>query len=332
MNDNIAPKEYYLKQFNLEHDSDSLTLMSLKSENDGSMAFYHIFPGIDVVYNVFNTNYCVEGDFNMKSMDIIEINHCRQGRYGCMLNERMFYLGVNEIEANLLGIDRVNPEFPLGYYEGVEILIDVTAATEYLKPVFPDIANQIAALKATLESRSGVVSIKGGENVCSVFDELYNIDPASQASYSRLKTLEILSLLEPVPIGEGDKGHSYYRKSDFNKIKAIHRYIISNLDEKITLNELSQKYSISMTTLKNCFKEVYGCPYYTYIKRYKMHKAVHFLEETDLTISEIAGRLGYDNTSKFIAAFKSIINCTPKQYKNKNVRLEHLKLFGVEIE
>lgn len=51
-----------------------------------------------------------------------------------MIDDRMFYLGVNEAEANILRVDRVNPEFPLGYYEGIEILIDVKAATDLLKP------------------------------------------------------------------------------------------------------------------------------------------------------------------------------------------------------
>ena len=51
-----------------------------------------------------------------------------------MIDDRMFYLGVKEAETNILGADRVNPEFPLGYYEGIEILIDVKAATDLLKP------------------------------------------------------------------------------------------------------------------------------------------------------------------------------------------------------
>lgn len=51
-----------------------------------------------------------------------------------MIDDRMFYLGVNEAEANILGVDRLNPEFSLGYYEGIEMLIDVKAATDLLTP------------------------------------------------------------------------------------------------------------------------------------------------------------------------------------------------------
>lgn len=244
----------------------------------------------------------------------------------------MFYLGVDEIEANILGIDRINPEFPLGYYEGIEILIDVAGAYKSLKNMFPDIAEQIGSLHNVLKKNSNVVRIKNIPELKHIFEELYNVNSAIQISYIKIKVLEIILTLETVPVETSVRDTRYYRKSDYQKIKNIHQEIINHLDRRLTLGEMAEKYGMSMTNLKNCFKEVYGYPYYTYIKRYKMHKAVHYLEETDDSISEIAGRLGYDNPSKFISAFRSILNCTPKQYKNKNVRLEHLELFRVEIE
>lgn len=328
-----AAESYYKDNFSVENTSDELTLLTF-NENDrqSSMAFYHIMPGIDVVYNKFDTKHCIEADYKPESLNMIEINHCRQGRYGCMIDDRMFYLGVNEAEANILGVDRVNPEFPLGYYEGIEILIDVKAATDYLSPLFPDIAEQVVHLYTSLKSGRNVLRIKNTHELNHIFDELYNVNSAVQISYIKLKTLEILLELETISTDNEPDEKRYYRKSDYAKIKNLHHEVINNLDKKMTLTELSEKYGIGLTSLKNCFKEIYGCPYYTYIKRYKMHKAVHYLDETDYTIGEIAGMLGYDNTSKFISAFKSIIKCTPRQYKNKNVRLEHLELFGVEIE
>lgn len=64
---------------------------------------------------------------------MIEINHCRRGRFGCKVNGRQVYLGEGEMEANLVGVIRENPEFPLGFYAGVEILIDPEPAKAYLR-------------------------------------------------------------------------------------------------------------------------------------------------------------------------------------------------------
>ena len=36
-----------------------------------------------------------------------------------------------------------------------------------------------------------------------------------------------------------------------------------------------------------------------------------------------------DNPSKFSFAFRSVVGCTPREYKSNSEHLEHLKLFGV---
>ena len=117
-----------------------------------------------------------------------------------------------------------------------------------------------------------------------------------------------------------------------DKIKKIHNELISNLDKKITIEMLSKKYNIGTTPLKIYFKEIYGEPIYTYLKDYKIHRALHLLEETDKSISEIAGIVGYDNSSKFAKVFKDKMGCTPTEYKKQKVHLEHQRLFGVEIK
>lgn len=298
--ESVAP-DYYNETFSVREDTHELTVMtSCGDEETNSMAFYHIMPGIDVVYNKFDTSHCVEANYKPDALNIIEINHCRQGRYGCQINDQMFYLGVDEIEANILGIDRVNPEFPLGYYEGIEILIDVTKAAPYLEPMFPDIAEQIRSLHQILQDHSNVVRIKNEPELKHIFEELYNVNSAALISYIKIKVLEIILTLETIPLEKTIEDIRYYTKSDYQKIKRIHHELVTNLNKRITLGEMAEKYGISMTNLKACFKQVYGCPYYTYIKRYKMHKAVHYLDETDDTVSEIAGKLGYDNPSKFI--------------------------------
>ena len=49
-------------------------------------------------------------------------------------------------------------------------------------------------------------------------------------------------------------------------------------------------------------------------------------------MTEIPGKLGYDNPSKFSSAFRSVVGCAPREYKNNSDHLEHLELFGVEID
>lgn len=324
--------DFYNKDFEVLKDYENVTVLEIENGGRGAMTFYHIMPGIDVVYNKFSTRKCVEPDFQPYTLNMLEINHCRHGRYGCAINgnDEYIYLGEGEAEVNVLGIKRGNPEFPLGFYEGTEILIDTIPARRYLEPIFPDAAKRLEQILDSVSQNDMAMRIKKTEEFDRIFAELYKVGTPLSLSYVKIKVIEAILIMQTIPFDRSVKNGKYFQKSDIEKVKAIHNEAIIRLDKKLTLNELSEEYGISLTVLKECFREIYGLPYYGYIKRYKMHKAVHYLEQTDLKISEIAGLLGYDNSSKFSAAFKSITGCTPSEYKNNNVRTEHLKLFGVE--
>lgn len=329
-------RKYYIKDkdfFTNEEDKEKTVIYTTDENKKSTMTLYHILPGIELIYNSYNSKETFEPIYTPYSKNLIEINHCRQGRYGCVLeNNRYIYLGTGEIEANIMGIDRKTSEFPLGFYEGISILVDVSIAKQSLLPMFPDIVDELEQLKTHLENNDDIVLINKVPELEHVFNEIYSVKSEIRMSYIKIKVLEVLLMLQAVPFDRTSDEKKYYSKGDMDKVKAIHQLITGNLQEKFTIKDLAEEYCISSTQLKNCFKEVYGMPFYSYIKHYKMHKAVHYLEDSDLSINDIAGQLGYNNSSKFISAFKSILNCTPNRYKKENVPLEHLRLFGVEIE
>ena len=61
---------------------------------------------------------------------------------------------------------------------------------------------------------------------------------------------------------------------------------------------------------------MYGEPLYAYTRLQKMQAAAELLRRGDDTIMEIAGRFGYDNASKFAAAFRTVMGTTPHQYRS----------------
>lgn len=98
-------------------------------------------------------------------------------------------------------------------------------------------------------------------------------------------------------------------------IHEVHDYLLEHMDEKITIDALSRQFHMNATTLKNVFKSVYGDSLASHIKEHRMERAAELLTDTGLSISEIAGRVGYDSQSKFTAAFKSHYGVLPTQYR-----------------
>ena len=93
--------------------------------------------------------------------------------------------------------------------------------------------------------------------------------------------------------------------------------MIEDLENRISLVQLINENSISMTVFKMIFKQIYGETPYNYLKKYKMNIAAKQLKKTDKNISDIALSLGYANPSKFSAAFTAVYGILPKEYRKR---------------
>ena len=97
----------------------------------------------------------------------------------------------------------------------------------------------------------------------------------------------------------------YYYKTQMEKIKAVHAQITGNIKERYTIEALSVMYEIPATTMKKCFKDVYGDSIYSYQKRYRINLAASMLiQDERREIQEIAASVGYENPGKFSVAFR----------------------------
>ena len=75
------------------------------------------------------------------------------------------------------------------------------------------------------------------------------------------------------------------------------------------MDELAERFQISLTGMKTCFKEIYGDSMYSYLRRYRMNVAATMLrQDSKKGIAEIAGAVGYE-------AFRQVIGQTPMEYR-----------------
>ena len=98
-------------------------------------------------------------------------------------------------------------------------------------------------------------------------------------------------------------------------IREIHDYLLSHMDQRITIEGLCHLYPINPTTLKEVFKDVYGTSIAAHLKEHRLEKAARLLRETDASMAEVARRVGYESQSKFTAAFKEQYGQLPKEYR-----------------
>ena len=115
-----------------------------------------------------------------------------------------------------------------------------------------------------------------------------------------------------------EKQREQYTSPQVEVVRVIHKKLISNLQVRPTIEELSKEYLINTATLKDTFRGIYGQPIGAYMKEYRMKQAAVLLRQTQYTIAEVANRVGYENQSKFATAFRDILKMAPAEYRKQN--------------
>ena len=107
--------------------------------------------------------------------------------------------------------------------------------------------------------------------------------------------------------------------------KTQHDYIVGKTKEFIglnyfkdlSLNEIANYVFLSPRYLNNIFKEIVGTTIYDYITKVRIDAARELILNENITIKNIAGMVGYNNSHTFIRMFVKYNNVTPTQFRRK---------------
>ena len=89
----------------------------------------------------------------------------------------------------------------------------------------------------------------------------------------KVKMLELLLFLSDLNTAEEVLQTDYFNQNQVALIKAVASYITEDLTAHHTIEQLSQKFAISTTALKKCFRGVYGTSVYSYLRTYRLQVA-----------------------------------------------------------
>ena len=95
----------------------------------------------------------------------------------------------------------------------------------------------------------------------------------------------------------------------------VHRSLTERYGEKWTVGVFAEKYGVSVSTIKNYFRNVYGCGFKEYQVKIRMTKAAELLRDTKTEVKDIALEVGYHSRAKFGEAFNNYYGATPLEYR-----------------
>ncbi len=102
-------------------------------------------------------------------------------------------------------------------------------------------------------------------------------------------------------------------------LSPILRHIHRNIDKPLSLPIIAKEFGYSTRTLSRLFQNNINTSFLQYVKLTRIIKSMELLLQTDLSISEISYKCGYNNLSSYSYAFHQIVNSSPAEFRKEMV-------------
>ena len=108
------------------------TVVFSNGTGSGSMTICPLFLGAELYYNDMHLAFFEEATAPMRN--VIEINHCRVGRYECSFGANSCcYLAAGDFAVCAAARKKSSSCFPLRHYHGITILLDLDAISPEMR-------------------------------------------------------------------------------------------------------------------------------------------------------------------------------------------------------
>ncbi|TLS54047.1 response regulator [Paenibacillus antri] len=123
----------------------------------------------------------------------------------------------------------------------------------------------------------------------------------------------VVSLLRDVCEYVADKAQDRHAQI----VTEVAAYLDAHYAEPLTIESLAGKVYLSPNYLRSLFKEKRGVTIHDYLTSVRLQRSLELLRDRSLKIKDVAGCVGYDNTSYFCSLFYKTQGVTPNEYRKK---------------
>lgn len=181
---------------------------------------------------------------------------------------------------------------------------------DFVLPYTTNQALPVTILRQEVEWQKQVIAIlwelKGAIRDHNLFGREYFLSvKTAQAWYLMIKELSKAAVKLP---------ESFICKQQ--RMQAMLTFVHTRYGEKIFVEDIAAAANISAGECHRCFKSLLHITPKDYLNSYRLNKAMELLGDTELSITDIANRTGYNFTSHFINSFKAKYGQTPAKYRS----------------
>lgn len=175
---------------------------------------------------------------------------------------------------------------------------------------------EIAGIYQKYKERGGLPAFSSNRFLLyeDCFDRLYDI--AAGNSFVRdMKINEGLSALLTLLMEDSWHPDSIPAHTKRTNLWHIREYLDQHYNQKITLDELAERYFINKYYLTRIFKEQFGVTINNYLLNVRITHAKRELRFTDKSAEEIGAEVGFHELYYFSRVFKKVEGCSISEYR-----------------
>jgi AraC-like DNA-binding protein len=160
-----------------------------------------------------------------------------------------------------------------------------------------------------------ILTLSPQSPIPALLHELIRLQLHQDAQTELLSAQAIVQILTDVLLHTLSRNQQPHSRFLPDYIQQTQLFLKEHLHEKITLDRLSELFSISKYHLAREFKVYTGLTPNEYLINLRMNKSKELLRYADLPIHEIAKEVGFENVSHYINQFKKQEDTTPLSFR-----------------
>lgn len=136
-----------------------------------------------------------------------------------------------------------------------------------------------------------------------------------------LQILQKLSLTNDFELLAGSSFSNSLSSTESERINIIYTYLKEHHLDKITLSAIANAVSMSNDNFCRFFKKTFNTSFFSFLNEYKVSIASKMLIDTDLSVSEVGFKTGYNNLTFFHRQFQKHMGMSPSKYRKAYQRI-----------
>lgn len=297
-----------------------------KGLGQGEMRMIELQPGLTIHVNTcwYWRSLCL--DYHCTNKDVLLSNFYLAGNRR-MINPGIQFEDDREETAGETCLCYISEARSIEYFPAQQTLKNLSISISF---------DRLRSFGLAEENASPLLQrLLEGKTVDSFHQSLNHIKPVMQQAiqqilncpyrgaikrmYLESKVLELLALqihqLAEVP--RSALVSFKLRSADIDRLYLARDILQQRFDHPPSLLGLAREVGVNDYKLKQGFRHLFGTTVFGYVQHCRMEQAQQLLRDRELSIAEVASRVGYASSSRFCHAFKRQMNMTPSDYRRQ---------------